>query len=122
VKSDKRRSLGRLGESLAADYLGKKGYIILERNWHSPYGEIDLVTIRDSIISFIEVKTRSSTTLGPPEISVTLRKRRHMRESAEYYIQQHAQSVTEWHIDLITVQLEGENRTPIIDHFENVIE
>jgi putative endonuclease len=121
MKSARRQSLGHLGESLAATFLEKIGYTILERNWRTPYGEIDLITQRDEVIAFVEVKTRTSRSLGPPEISITPRKQEHMRCAAEYYIQQHPELIKDWRIDAITIQLRTDNSSPLIDHFENVI-
>jgi putative endonuclease len=121
MKSARRQSLGHLGESLAATFLEKIGYTILERNWRTPYGEIDLITQRDEVIAFVEVKTRTSRSLGPPEISITPRKQEHMRCAAEYYIQQHPELIKDWRIDAITIQLHTDNSPPLIDHFENVI-
>jgi putative endonuclease len=121
MKSSRRQSLGHLGESLAAAFLEKKGYTILERNWRTPYGEIDLITLLNDVIAFVEVKTRASSSLGPPEISITPRKEEHMRCAAEYYIQQHPEMIYDWRIDAVTIQLHVDNTPPLIDHFENVI-
>ena len=114
-------SLGRMGETLAGLYLKNKGYAILERNWRTPYGEIDIVASKDDAIIFVEVKSRSSQSLGPPEISITTRKAEHMRSAASYYIQQHAELNADWRIDLVTIQLQPNNQPAIIDHFENVL-
>ena len=114
-------STGHLGEAIAADYLEARGYSFLGRNWRSPYGEIDLIASRDDVVAFVEVKTRLTRTLGPPEISITPRKREHMRASAEYYIQQHPELTNDWRIDVIAVQIQAGNLPPLIDHFENVI-
>jgi putative endonuclease len=116
-----RQSLGRMGETLAGAFLKNKGYIILERNWHSPYGEIDLIARRNESIVFVEVKTRASTSYGPPEISITPRKAEHMRNAASYYIQQHPEMNADWRIDLITIRLLSHNTPAMIDHFENVL-
>ena len=121
MKSNQRQSLGYQGESLAATFLEKKGYIILERNWRTPYGEIDLIVQRDDVITFVEVKTRASRSLGPPEISITARKEEHMRFAAEYYIQQHPKQINDWRIDVVTIQYHADNAPPLIDHFENAI-
>lgn len=121
MKSNRRQSLGHLGKSLAAAFLEKKGYTILERNRRTPYGEIDLIARLDNVIAFIEVKTRSSRTFGPPEISITQRKVEHMRCAAEYYIQQYSELIYDWRIDAVTIQLRADNSPPLIDHFENVI-
>jgi putative endonuclease len=115
------QSIGHRGESFAEAYLEAKGCSILAKNWRSPYGEIDLIAAYDDVIVFIEVKTRASKSLGPPEISITPRKREHMRNTAEYYIQQHPELTNDWRIDVITVQIQAGNLPPIIDHFENAI-
>ena len=121
MKSARGQSLGHLGESLASVFLEKKGFTILERNWRTPYGEIDLIAQCDDVIAFVEVKTKASKSLGPPEISITPRKEEHMRCAAEYYIQQHPELVNDWRIDAVTIQLHVDNSPPLIDHFENVI-
>jgi putative endonuclease len=121
MKSNRRQSVGRVGESIAAAYLEKKGYTILDRNCRTPYGEIDLIAFQSDLIAFVEVKTRASISFGPPEISITTRKEEHMRNTAEYYIQLHPELTNDWRIDVIAVQLQPGNSPPIIDHFENVI-
>ncbi len=121
MKTTRRVSLGRLGETLAGTYLKNKGYDIVERNWRTPYGEIDLVVRRNETVAFVEVKTRATTSLGPPEISITSRKAEHMRSAAEYYIQQHPELDAEWRIDVITIQLQPDGNPALIDHFENAL-
>jgi putative endonuclease len=121
MKSRHRQSLGRMGESVAAAYLEQQGHTILYRNLRTPYGEIDLITQQGNVIVFTEVKTRASTSLGPPEISITPRKAEHMRCAAEYYIQQHPELNNDWRIDAFSVQLQADDTPPVIDHFENVI-
>ena len=116
-----RQSLGHLGESIAAVYLEKQGYSIIERNCHTPYGEIDLITQREGVIVFVEVKTRSTRSFGPPEISITPQKQEHMRSAAAYYIQQHPELATDWRIDAIAIQMQGDQKQPLLDHFENVV-
>jgi putative endonuclease len=121
MKLKHRQSLGQIGESLAAGFLENKGFSIIERNHRTPYGEIDLITKQDDSIVFIEVKTRASRSLGPPEISITRKKAEHMRRAAEYYIQQHSEVHNEWRIDVISVQIQAKETPPLIDHFENAI-
>ena len=121
MKPDQRQSLGRMGESIAGAFLKNKGYTLLERNWRTPYGEIDLVVKNNETIIFVEVKTRASTSLGPPEISITARKAEHMHDAAEYYIQQHPELTNDWRIDVVTIQLQPKNKPALIDHFENVL-
>ena len=116
-----RQKLGIRGEEIAANYLIEQGYQIIESNHRTPYGEIDLVAFSEETIIFVEVKTRASTSLGLPEISITPRKQTHMIQSAEYYIQQHPQVSGLWRIDVVSIQIEVSNQQPIITHFQNAI-
>jgi putative endonuclease len=81
-----RRQLGDRGEDLAAAALKKQGYQILERNFNTPMGEIDLVARHQGCLVFIEVKTRKSLRFGPPEEAVTAAKQRRLQRLAEYYM------------------------------------
>lgn len=116
--SDHNQKIGAWGESVAAEYLEKRGSVIVARNYRTPYGEIDIVAKKDGIAIFVEVKTRTSKSLGPPEISVTPRKQEHMWAAAEHYAQEN--EIDHWQIDVIAV--EGKlNTVPKITHFENAI-
>jgi putative endonuclease len=109
--------IGSWGEQAAADYLAEHGYQILERNLRTPYGEIDLLARKEGFTIFVEVKARTSKTLGPPEIAVTRPKQTHMIACAEHYAQQNG--IDHWQIDVIAVlKIAGEAR---ITHFENAV-
>lgn len=109
--------IGQWGEQAAADYLSAKGCEILARNVRTPYGEIDLIAQKDGTTIFVEVKARTSSSLGPPEIAVTPRKQQHMLACAEHYAQQNA--IDHWQIDVIAVE-EVKGKAEIV-HFENAI-
>ena len=82
------RSLGQYGEDLACKYLQAQGYQILARGFRfRRYGEIDIVANKAGVLSFIEVKTRSSQRYGKPAESVTLAKQRKIYRVAQYYLQ-----------------------------------
>ena len=84
-----RIALGRSGEDRAADWYVAHGYQIVERNWRSHIGEIDLVCARDDILVFCEVKTRCSDRLGSPAEAVTRVKQLRLRRLAAEYIYRH---------------------------------
>jgi putative endonuclease len=111
------QEVGRWGEQTAADYLSTKGYQIAARNVRTPYGEIDLIAQKDGFMIFVEVKARTSSSLGPPEIAVTPRKQQHMVACAGYYAQHNG--IDHWQIDVIAV--EKVNDKAKITHFENAI-
>jgi len=76
---------GNAGENLAAEFLEKKGYEIIARNFRSKRSEIDLIARKNNMIVFVEVKTRSSFSHGPPEAFVDYRKANMIIEGAEQY-------------------------------------
>ena len=81
-----RAELGALGERLAAKYLEKKGYRILERNFRCRMGEIDLIALRGSDLVFTEVKLRKDASYGEAREFVTASKQRKLLLTAEYYL------------------------------------
>lgn len=121
MTSTSRQCLGKWGEEAAAHYLTAGGYQILDRNHRTPYGEIDIISRLENTIVFVEVKTRASDYFGLPEISVTTRKKQHMVQSAQYYIQHHPTPACLWRIDVIAIQRQAGRETPSIMHFKNVI-
>jgi putative endonuclease len=80
---------GNQGEELAAAWLVKKGYALLERNWRFRHWEVDIIASKDKFLHFIEVKTRHSLRFGRPEESITRDKMNNLRNAAEEYQYQH---------------------------------
>jgi putative endonuclease len=78
--------LGKEGEDQAAQFLVKQGYRILERNYRTRSGEIDLITLHEGAVVFVEVKTRTSDAYGAPELAVNARKQGRMIKAALGYI------------------------------------
>ena len=78
--------LGESGEQLAVEFLSSKGYKILERNFKSKLGEIDIVAKDKKTICFIEVKTRSNLEKGLPQESITMRKQHQISKTALSYL------------------------------------
>ncbi len=84
-ETENRRSLGRRGEEEAARYLAGQGMKILERNFVSRQGEIDIIGYHRDCLVFVEVKYRRSERTGTPESAVTLQKTRKICRAADYY-------------------------------------
>jgi len=110
-----KKELGRLGEDIAARYLKQQGYKILIRNYRNRYGEVDIICTRDRTIVFIEVKTRTGTSFGSPEDSVTKTKQEHIRKVALIYLESFPQPfIKEIRFDVIGIFIEGDK--PRINH------
>lgn len=110
--------IGKWGEDTAVEYLTQRGYEIIARNVRTPYGEIDIVAKQADITIFVEVKTRTSNTMGLPEEAITPRKREHMLSAADHYAAEH--EIDHWQIDVIAI--EGKPTTkPKITYFERAL-
>lgn len=70
------KETGMIGEIMVADFLRSKGYTIIKRNFHSRYGEIDIIASKDEYIVFTEVRTRKEKSLVSPAESVTAAKQK----------------------------------------------
>lgn len=88
LSPDRRHVLGETGEDLAASTLKKQGYKILERNYRTPLGEIDLIARHQGALVFIEVKTRTSGRFGAGQDAVHHAKQARLRKLADYYLKQ----------------------------------
>ena len=108
------RSVGKDKEALAVEYLKKSGYSILERNFYSRAGEIDIIARDRDTIVFVEVKYRKAAGFGIPEEAVNLPKQGKIYKAAMYYIYKcHKSSNVPCRFDVIAV--EGEE----IRHYKN---
>jgi putative endonuclease len=77
-----KKVLGKKGEEIAGKYLIKSGYKIIEKNYRTKYGEIDLICEKDDAIIFIEVRTKTNSDYILPEESITSKKIEHLKKSS----------------------------------------
>lgn len=80
---------GKTGEVLAADYLQQRGYTILHQNWRHSHYELDIIALKEKVLHFVEVKSRSSKAFGLPEESVTKKKFQSLLQAADEFLFQH---------------------------------
>lgn len=118
--SRERRLLGQAGEALAADALRQRGYTILQRNFRTPCGEIDLVAQHDGAIVFIEVKMRRTALYGSPAEAVHGMKKRRIVQSAQYYLQQQGSPEVRVRFDVVAITMLADN--PEVEIFRDAFE
>ena len=118
-KKDGRKELGQAGEKMAEVFLQKQGYRILERNYQTPYGEIDLIAREARETVFIEVRTRRGTDFGTPIESLTRNKISHWEKSASAYLQKSGEFDQPIRFDFVGVDLS--EKTPKISLTKNII-
>ena len=112
-------NIGKFGEETACAYLEEKGYLILARNYHSRYGEIDIIAQDCDYLVFAEIKTRSPNAMDTPQASVTYAKQQKIIKTAQYWLLSHPMDrQPRFDVLALTVQ---ENPVKIlhIAHFKN---
>ena len=101
-------NLGKLGEKIAEKYLIKNKYTIIEKNFYSKQGEIDI----------IEVKTRTNSKYGRPKDAVTINKRKHMYKTARYYLYKNKNNNQFIRFDVIEIIIKG--KKDWLNHIKNI--
>jgi len=112
-------SLGRQGENFAALHLRRKKYRIIERNYRTKLGEIDIIASIGNTLVFCEVKTRLSQEYGHPLESITPQKQRTIKKVAELYLasQSNLKQYDTVRFDVITLLQEGKIQK--LEHIED---
>lgn len=111
--------IARLGEGLATEYLKKKGYKIVERNFRRGYGEIDIIAIQGRTLVFVEVKTRTSYKFGLPIDAITYSKLKSLIKTSQFYKISNPKLPNQMRIDAVLVTL-GNKDNFKIEHIENI--
>lgn len=106
---------GEAGELSAINYIKEKGYTIVERNYHSRYGEIDIIAKKDNVYVFIEVKYRKNTAYGYPREFVNIKKQDKIRKTALIYISERDLPGADFRFDVLEITRSFSN----IEHIEN---
>lgn len=110
---------GKYGEELAADFLIKSGYKIIDKNYKfSRYGEIDIIALEKDTLCFIEVKTRTNNNFGSGLEAVTKEKLMKITACIQKYIQDTKIKFKNYRIDVISIELK--NLKPEITYIKNI--
>jgi len=108
---------GDLGEEIAADFLERLGYTIVEKKFkYGRIGEIDIVARDGDVLVFCEVKTRTSDRCGDPEYALTRRKQEQVRYLAKAYLYRYGIDEQEVRFDVVAIRFDGPG--PKIDYFK----
>lgn len=113
-------SLGKLGEMSACEYLERKHYKLVDYNYSTRFGEIDLIMKKGKYLCFIEVKTRNSNSIAEPREFVDYKKQQKIITTAEIYLSQHKTKLQP-RFDVVEVICQN-NSIKSIKHLENAFE
>ncbi|MFA6295746.1 MAG: YraN family protein [Patescibacteria group bacterium] len=112
--------IGDLGEKLACDHLKKLNYIILDKNYHSRFGEIDIIAKDKNTIVFVEVKTRTNLYFGQPQEAVDFFKLKKMAKTIYNYIS--LNNIRDAiRIDVVAIELNMKTRRASLRHFKDAL-
>jgi putative endonuclease len=112
--------IGVKGEQVAATFLEKKGYKIIDRNFRKKYGEIDIIAVYKNTLVFIEVKTRTSTDFGTGFEAISPWKLRLLMKTGQLYRVLHPRLPESLRIDAISVLLSKSGEVETIEHLESI--
>lgn len=117
-----KREIGRIGEEIAAEFLERKGFKIVDKNYRKKWGEIDIVAEKSNCIRFVEVKAVSRESLDyRPEELVDRRKLRKLARTAALYMESKGDK-REFQIDVVGVIMNKTKRTAHCRLFEQALE
>ncbi len=121
-----KQKIGKIGEDLAAKYLKRKGYKIIQRNYREKWGEIDIIAQKKNDLVFVEVKTiayyRFPQTKNPsllPEDEITTKKINNLNKTILYYLNKNKIS-NSYQLDLITIKIDKTNKKYRLKHYKNI--
>ncbi|UCH21642.1 MAG: YraN family protein [Deltaproteobacteria bacterium] len=117
---NRQQLFGKKSESIAAKFLKKQGYKILEQNYRNKLGEIDIIAKEKGTLVFIEVKARRSRQFGNPKWAITPKKKRKISMVALYYLKTTRQSRVKARFDVVAITSNQEN--PEIEIIKNAFE
>ncbi|MDD3190446.1 MAG: YraN family protein [Candidatus Pacebacteria bacterium] len=121
-----KRNFGDWGEDLARKFLEKNDFEILKNNFQKRFGEIDIIAEKKGSLHFIEVKTRTESSVkkfGLPEEAVTEKKQQKIIATAETYLAENDYpSDTDWQIDIISIITDNSGNWAKINHILNAFD
>ena len=113
-------AVGRYGENVAASYLTRAGWQVLDRNWRGPSGELDIVALQGSELVVVEVKTRTGDGFGHPAEAVDRRKLGRLRRLAGQWLEAHDLRPTSVRIDVLAVRT-SRRGAATVEHLAGVV-
>jgi len=114
---------GKIGESIAREFLQNKGYQVIQSNFHTRFGEIDLIASIDNRLIFVEVKLKTGEDFGTPEEMVNHQKLTQIQKMAEVFIQSNPQIAHNFEsnqIDAVCIVLNPDETVKRINHWESL--
>lgn len=117
------REVGKKGEEIAEKFLRENGYLILDKNNSTKFGEIDLIVSKKNILIFVEVKLKQTEDFGTPEEMIGKNKISQVKRTAELYLlsnPQFSRMFDRYQIDAVCIVTTKQGEIERINHYENI--
>lgn len=120
--SDVSYKFGKKGEVLAADFLQKQGYTIIQLNYRCNIGEIDIVAKDGETLVFVEVKARSGYRFGNPKEAISYAKRKRISKIAMFYLKKTGNTRVKARFDVVAIHPAENSEEPRVELIRNAFE
>jgi putative endonuclease len=117
-----KKEIGKIGEEIASKHIIDRGYVVLERNYRTRYGELDIIAKENNYLVFIEVKARKGTEFGYPREAVDWYKQSRIKNIASLYIAKKKLHNSKIRFDVVEVVLDEKNRAKSVVIIKNAFE
>lgn len=114
------QNVGLIGEKRAEEYYLKNGFTTFAKNFRTPFGEIDLICVKNNLTVFVEVKCRSSLSYGTPVEAIKYKKLNTLRRGIEYFQLLHPNTNYNYRLDVVSVLLTSSGEVKHFEVYENV--
>lgn len=116
-------NFGKKGEDIVAHFLRKKGFIIFKRNYHSRFGEIDIIAEKDELLLFVEVKTRFENSLVSPAQAVDFLKQNRIKQTARSFMSKtYIEYICRYDVAEVTVREEDGKYKYSLNYIKNAFQ
>ncbi len=115
-----RKDIGELGEQIGLTYLQDHGFLVIDKNFTTHWGELDLIARKGKTIYFVEVKTKIGDSKGKPYESVTYRKRQNLKRSINLYLLKNDFKTYKLSLSVLSIELHSDKTVKEIIFFESV--
>lgn len=114
-----KKIIGKFGETIAGEYLRKKGYKIIAKNYYTPEGEVDLICKKNKTVVFVEVKTRTNKKFGYPEEALSEQKLEKIIMASQKYLNEN-NIKSNWQIDAICLVIDKKTKIIKVNHIQGL--
>ena len=114
--------VGDYGEQIACNFLKKNRYSILTKNIKTSYQELDIVAKQNNTLTFIEVKTRTTNSLGLADEMLNPKKIHNLKKAISIYLNNHnTEQYNDIRLDFISIDINKNNKTAKLKHYKDII-